>query len=52
MIASRFSLSSLARLFAGTVLSALLAIPVTVLAAPPAQAVLQRLIGARAASSK
>lgn len=49
MIASSFSPSSHARLFAGAVLSALLAIPVSVLAAPPAQAVVQRLIGARAA---
>ncbi|UUE97186.1 alpha-N-acetylglucosaminidase [Xanthomonas hortorum pv. pelargonii] len=49
MIALSFSPSSHTRLFAGAVLSALLAIPVSVLAAPPAQAVVQRLIGTRAA---
>ncbi|WP_241148163.1 alpha-N-acetylglucosaminidase [Xanthomonas axonopodis] len=48
MTASLFSPSSPARLFAAA-LGALLAIPFTVLAAPPAQAVVQRLIGARAA---
>ncbi|UXA70334.1 alpha-N-acetylglucosaminidase [Xanthomonas prunicola] len=47
MTASLFFPSSPARLFA-VVLGALLATPLTVLAAPPAQAVLQRLIGTRA----
>lgn len=48
MTFSLFSSSSPARLFA-VVLGALLATPVSVLAASPAQAVVQRLIGARAA---
>lgn len=47
MTASLCSPSSPVRLFA-VVLGALLATPVTAMAAPPAQAVVQRLIGARA----